>query len=109
MRTGASMTRGQCRGVSSTAAAAYGRQVSGLHRHPASALDQAPAITNVHIATLTWAHVGGLAASLDRLLHHTITALQDEDKAAPAIHVMRQLARAQVCRGPLCDASAMPV
>jgi hypothetical protein len=87
----------------------YVRQVRGLHRHPTSALDQAPAISIWQMATLTWAHVCCLAASLDRLLHHTITALQDQDKAAPAIHVMRQLARAQVCRGPLCDASAMRV
>ena len=103
------MMRGQCRGVSSMAAAACVRQVRGLDRHPASALDQAPALQIGIIATLTWAHFCWLAASLDRLLHHTITALQDEDKAAPAIHVMRQLARAQVCRGPLCDASAVRV
>jgi hypothetical protein len=48
------------------------------------------------VAALTLANVWRLAASLDRLLHHTMTALQDEDKSAPAIHVMRQLARAQV-------------
>ena len=34
-------------------------------------------------------------ARLDRLFHNTITALQDDEKEAAAIHVARQLARAQ--------------
>ena len=34
-------------------------------------------------------------ARLDRLFHNTITALQDAEKEAAAIHVARQLARAQ--------------
>ena len=39
---------------------------------------------------------------LDRLLHNTITALQDEDKAAPAMHVVRQLSRAQPSLVSVC-------
>ena len=50
-----------------------------------------------------WAVVPGMehggaerqTARLDRLLHNTITALQDEEKAAAAMRVIRQLARAQ--------------